>query len=525
MRRSRLPSLLSVLPMLVAVSMTGQEIPNWHAPPTWTPPRAANAISVMAEISNPLPFVPVDPCRVADTRGGSFTGQAGAPILSANVTRNFQIAGIVAGVPAQCGIATSARAVSFQFTVLNMTSAGNLVAWPAGGAPPTVSVLNWSATSGALGNGIVVPISSSGFLSVNPNAPVGAVVDLIIDVNGYYYDSELPSVGGGVLGTNRYFGIIGNRASGPVVLGRNSNAAANSYGIQGEATANGTGSAGVYGLASSTSGTVFGVFGKTLSAPVSPNAAAGVKGVDKDGELSTTVIPASSGVRGDSISGVGVSGFSRATGVSGSLLNTGGAVVASGYLGYSVGTYGVYAVGDIGATGMKFFVEPHPNDASKVIRFVALEGPEAGTYFRGSSQTVRGSATIEVPESFRIVTDEEGLTVQLTAVGALVPLAVITKDLDQITVRSSRDVAFDYEVKGVRRGFSRFEAITRGQEFMPESVDARLPAHLSSQAQQRLIANGTYNQDGSVNLTTAERLGWTRFWRERSMAASSSKQE
>lgn len=519
MRRSWLFSLLSVVPMLVTFSAAGQEIPNWHAPPTWTPPRPAGAISVMTDISNPLPFVPVDPCRIADTRGGQFSDQAGSPPLAANVTRTFQIGGTVPGVPDPgCGIPLTARAVSFQFTVIQPNSDGNLVAWPSG-PMPTVSVLNWAANIFALGNGIVVPISATGGLNVIANAPVGGTTQLTIDVNGYYYDSQLDT---GAIAPGRYFGIVGDRSGGPVVLGRNTNASANSYGIQGEATANGSGSAGIYGLASATSGTVFGVFGRTSSTPAVPsNASAGVKGVDSGGELSTTVIPASSGVRGDSVTGVGVSGFSRATGIAGSLLNTGGAVVASGYLGYSAGSYGVYAVGDIGATGMKFFVEPHPTDASKVIRFVALEGPEAGTYFRGSSRTVGGSAFVEVPESFRIVTDEEGLTVQLTAVGALVPLAVISKDLNQITVRSSRDVAFDYEVKGVRRGFSSFDAITRGQEFMPESADARLPTFLSSQAQQRLIANGTFNQDGSVNLTTAARLGWTRIWTEREGALAS----
>jgi len=31
------------------------------------------------------------------------------------------------------------------------------------------------------------------------------------------------------------------------------------------------------------------------------------------------------------------------------------------------------------ATGTKNFIEPHPTDASKKIRYVSLEGPEAGS--------------------------------------------------------------------------------------------------------------------------------------------------
>lgn len=39
---------------------------------------------------------------------------------------------------------------------------------------------------------------------------------------------------------------------------------------------------------------------------------------------------------------------------------------------------------------MKNFVEPHPTDASQVIRYVSLEGPEAGTSMRPSAAS-RGS--------------------------------------------------------------------------------------------------------------------------------------
>jgi hypothetical protein len=234
--------------------------------------------------------------------------------------------------------------------------------------------------------------------------------------------------------------------------------------------------------------------------------------------LATASSNVSAGVRGDSALGVGVFGFSRATGVAGTLINTAGTVLAAGYLGYSIGNYGIYANGDIGATGMKFFVEPHPADAAKAIRYVALEGPEAGTYFRGSARTERGRAVIEVPESFRIVTAEEGLTVQLTPVGDLVTLAVMSKDLRLIEVRSSRDANFDYEVKGVRRAFRNFQPIAESGEFIPESASAKLPSHLNEEARRRLIQNGTYNLDGSVNLTTAQRLGWLKVWEEREEA-------
>jgi hypothetical protein len=37
--------------------------------------------------------------------------------------------------------------------------------------------------------------------------------------------------------------------------------------------------------------------------------------------------------------------------------------------------------------------------------------------------------------------------------------------------------------------------------------------------QKRLIASGIYNMDGSVNMMTAERMGWAQQWREAEEAA------
>jgi hypothetical protein len=174
-------------------SLLAQEIPitNWSAPPFWSPPvkweKGATARPFAAEgvgtVS--LPFVAVPPCRIADTRGNGFAGQAGPPALLANVARTFHVTGLVPGVPTQCSISSAAQAVSFQFTVINMNSNGNLIAWPSGPAPNT-SVLNWNANSLAIGSGTVVQISAPGAVNVQVNAPFGASADLVIDVNGYY---------------------------------------------------------------------------------------------------------------------------------------------------------------------------------------------------------------------------------------------------------------------------------------------------------------------------------------------------
>jgi len=51
--------------------------------------------------------------------------------------------------------------------------------------------------------------------------------------------------------------------------------------------------------------------------------------------------------------------------------------------------------------------------------------------------------------------------------------------------------------------------------FVPESASARLPGYLSEEERGRLIRNGTYNADGTVNMETAERVGWVKAWAER----------
>jgi hypothetical protein len=70
-------------------------------------------------------------------------------------------------------------------------------------------------------------------------------------------------------------------------------------------------------------------------------------------------------------------------------------------------------------------------------------------------------------------------------------------------------------VNGVRRAFKDHQAIAEGSEFMPRSAAETMPAYLTGETRRRLIANGTYNPDGTVNMETAERLGWTRAWKER----------
>lgn len=120
-------------------------------------------------------FTPVDPCRLADTRGNGFTGAYGPPFMPGGAPRDFPIAG-------QCGIPFDARAVSFNFTVTNTAGPGFLLAYPQGGTQPTVSTLNY-ALNQTVANAAIVPLASSGGITVIPGVSGS---NLIIDVNGYF---------------------------------------------------------------------------------------------------------------------------------------------------------------------------------------------------------------------------------------------------------------------------------------------------------------------------------------------------
>jgi hypothetical protein len=259
------------------------------------------------------------------------------------------------------------------------------------------------------------------------------------------------------------------------------------------------------------------LFGRTTSTSLD---AAGILGVDGSGQTChTTQHTPSTGVRGESLSHVGVVGATNASaglaGVAGYIENSQCfGYDAFGYLGAKVGTkeYGVYSGGDFGGTGAKYFIEPHPTDASKEIRYVSLEGPEAGTYFRGTARTVHGRAIIEVPESFRMVTDEKGLTVVVTPIGEMAQIAVVKRSLDSIVVHSSKDVEFDYMVNGVRRAFKDFEAISENDDFVPRGPNDTQFFTLPVESRNRLVATGIYTPDGKVNLVKAHEMGWDQRW-------------
>jgi sugar lactone lactonase YvrE len=124
-------------------------------------------------------FVPVTPCRLADTRASQGTsGNFGPPSLAAGAVRQIPV------MSGRCNIPDTATAYSFNLTVVPRGPLGFVTLWPAGQAQPTVSTLN-ALHGGILANAAIVP---AGFLG-GIQAYVTDATDLILDINGYFAES------------------------------------------------------------------------------------------------------------------------------------------------------------------------------------------------------------------------------------------------------------------------------------------------------------------------------------------------
>jgi hypothetical protein len=489
-----------VVLLFFGLSAAAQNVPlkNWTT-------SSFRHVKAMSDLSNISAFVAIAPCRVVDTRNAN--GTYGGPSYVAGAARSYSIPGSpCTGIP-------PAAAYSLNFTIVNYATnvGGFLTAYPTGSARPNVSTVNFG-TGPAVANAAIVPGDGNGSIDVFSSG----ATHIIIDINGYFPDSRASNNYGEQLSL---FGTVDGSA---VIRGQNLSSFNSGF------------TSGVRGVVSGSADNITGVFGETVGS----GANFGVKGGDDVGSAdsagvlgyvaSRTNYNGSSGafypagVRGEDGTasvGIGVMGFSQNVAVAGELLDGSGNRIAEGWLG-SGPLYGVFSYGNTGATGTKSFIEPHPTDASKVIRYVSLEGPEAGTYFRGRGRFVNRQAVIDVPDNFRMVTEEEGLTVNITPMGGIASVGVISTSLDQIVAESSRDVEFSFIVYGVRRGYKDFEPIADGNEFVPRSPEEHIPMYLNAVQKQHLIDNGTYNADGTINMKTALRLGWDKVW---AAAAAASK--
>ena len=120
-----------------------------------------------------LTFVPVSPCRVADTRNAA--GAFGGPFIAAQGTREFDIPN------SSCSIPATAQAYSVNVTVVPHGVLGFLTSFPCGQPRPFTSTLN--AVDGRVkAAAAIVPAGTNGGLCFFATHDT----DLVLDINGYF---------------------------------------------------------------------------------------------------------------------------------------------------------------------------------------------------------------------------------------------------------------------------------------------------------------------------------------------------
>ena len=120
-------------------------------------------------VLSPVQFIPVTPCRLADTRQTQTPIQGGT-FQFFNVP---QLGG--------CNIPATAAAYSLNVTVVPHQPLGYLTIWPAGRSQPNVSTMN-SPDGRVKANAVVVPAGANAALSVFAND----TTDVILDIDGYF---------------------------------------------------------------------------------------------------------------------------------------------------------------------------------------------------------------------------------------------------------------------------------------------------------------------------------------------------
>ncbi|MEO8504709.1 MAG: IPT/TIG domain-containing protein [Acidobacteriota bacterium] len=129
-----------------------------------------------ANASNATDFYTVSPCRLIDTRASN--GPQGGPVLAANATRVFTMAGA-------CGIPSGAKALSMNVTSTNATAGGFLSLYPGNAFALGTSTLSYAAGKDRANNAVVeLATNAAGTIGVQ-NSSAGTV-NLVIDVNGYF---------------------------------------------------------------------------------------------------------------------------------------------------------------------------------------------------------------------------------------------------------------------------------------------------------------------------------------------------
>ncbi|MFM9995738.1 MAG: hypothetical protein ACKVU4_08055 [Phycisphaerales bacterium] len=194
------------------------------------------------------------------------------------------------------------------------------------------------------------------------------------------------------------------------VYGRATSATARAIGVLGHNSS--PGGAGVAGYSTSASGENSGVYGEARGATT-----AGVTGIN----LATTGF--SFGVQGDAFSPVGAGVYGH-----------GSATTTENYGVYGetdslTNGWGVFAEGNLGASGLKTFHIDHPTDpANKYLNHFCAEGPEPLLIYRGNATLDgTGASWVDLPAYFEALNRD--FHYALTPIGAPGPLLHVAEEV------------------------------------------------------------------------------------------------
>lgn len=142
------------------------------------------------DIDSDLLFVPVEPCRIIDTRvaGG---------VIPANSTRNFDVTSTAnytfqGGSATNCGVGEvgSFAAALINFTVVTPSIAGYMTAFPFLASQPLAATVNYTAGD-IRGNLSAVKLDQTA-ASSEMSVYTFAQTHLVADIVGYYTNPDLP---------------------------------------------------------------------------------------------------------------------------------------------------------------------------------------------------------------------------------------------------------------------------------------------------------------------------------------------
>lgn len=139
-------------------------------------------------------MVPIQPCRVLDTRNTAVGYLAAGTVLDFAVRTAPAAPGPSQGGQSGCGIPYNATAVQLNIVAVQPNSAGHAILWPYGTAQPITSVLNVSAlTTENTGTfGLLAPTGATKDLSFRP---IGFATFVVVDITGYAVPSTATLVG------------------------------------------------------------------------------------------------------------------------------------------------------------------------------------------------------------------------------------------------------------------------------------------------------------------------------------------